>query len=404
MRIRSLIRVGPSKTECLLSPDMEATFAPMEAIREAGLDRSQTRLIGELAAGSYNYFAEGDILLAKVTPCFENGNKVVASNLVNGVGFATSEVHVVRPDARKLEARYLNYVFSTAPFVAQGVASMTGAGGLRRVSEAAVRNFDIEVPALEVQQRVADELDAVTGDIDRMIASKRDLLDLLREKQSAELDFSTFRAGDTATWTRIPFRWICRVQSGQVDPREEPWRDLPLIAPNHIESATGRLLATETAAEQGAESGKYAFAAGTVLYSKIRPALAKACIAPVDGLCSADMYPIVPDKRLRPTFLLMQLLSRTFTEWSTLASMRVAMPKINRETLGDFALVVPPIEQQERLARRWLERKVLFEGLIDATTTSLALLRERRTALITDVISSVCEPAQHRLVSQELAA
>ncbi len=80
------------------------------------------------------------------------------------------------------------------------------------------------------------------------------------------------------------------------------------------------MLATETAEEQGAISGKYAFDAGTVLYSKIRPALAKACISPSLGMCSADMYPIIPNKRLRRDYLLMQLLSARFTDWATLES------------------------------------------------------------------------------------
>src|SRR5687768_3241458 len=105
-------------------------------------------------------------------------------------------------------------------------------------------------------------------------------------------------------------------RGNSIDPKEEPWSEMPLIAPNHIESGTGRVLNIESAAEQGAESGKYAYPAGTVLYSKIRPALAKACIAPENGLCSADMYPIVPTPSLLPGFLLMQLLSGAFTDWA----------------------------------------------------------------------------------------
>jgi type I restriction enzyme, S subunit len=161
------------------------------------------------------------------------------------------------------------------------------------------------------------------------------MVELTLERQAVRLDRMTFNAPENKNWSK----WICRIPSGQVDPKEDSWADLPLIAPNHIESGTGRLLLVETARDQAAESGKYTFPAGTVLYSKIRPALAKACIAPERGLCSADMYPIIPSSRLLPAYLLMQLLSETFTDWAVLESMRVAMPKINREALGAFRLL-----------------------------------------------------------------
>ncbi|MEN9353528.1 MAG: hypothetical protein RL318_853, partial [Fibrobacterota bacterium] len=93
-------------------------------------------------------------------------------------------------------------------------------------------------------------------------------------------------------WDVVGFRRVVDIAGGQVDPENEQYSSMNLIAPNHIESGTGRLLGMETAAEQSAESGKYLCKAGDVIYSKIRPALRKACIAPEDCLCSADMYPL----------------------------------------------------------------------------------------------------------------
>jgi len=160
-----------------------------------------------------------------------------------------------------------------------------------------------------------------------------------------------------------------------------------LIAPNHIESGTGRLFDLETAQEQGAISGKYAFPAETVLYSKIRPALAKACLAPVAGLCSADMYPILPDQRLLPEFLLMQLLSRKFTDWATLESMRVAMPKINRETLGSYRLWVPDLGVQKSAVAEYRGQRDEREALLAKIKASIDRLREYRAALITAAVT-----------------
>jgi type I restriction enzyme S subunit len=95
-------------------------------------------------------------------------------------------------------------------------------------------------------------------------------------------------------WEVRKFSREVRIAEGQVDPEIEPYASMALVAPNHIESRTGRLLARETAAEQGAMSGKYMCRKDEVVYSKIRPGLAKVALAPEDCLCSADMYPLRP--------------------------------------------------------------------------------------------------------------
>lgn len=198
-RLRFLTRVNPSKSEVRhLSPDTVVTFAPMEALADGmgGLDLSLSKPLGEVIDASYSYFAEGDLLLAKVTPCFENGKKAVALGLTNGIGFATSEVHVVRPDARKVERRYLNYLFCSEEFRAAAMATMTGTGGLRRISDRAILDFELPISNLVTQRAVADFLDRETGQIQQLIekvagmgaaipSSNGNFLSLLTEKRGA---------------------------------------------------------------------------------------------------------------------------------------------------------------------------------------------------------------------------
>ena len=255
-------------------------------------------------------------------------------------------------------------------------------------------SIPVIVPDLATQRQIADFLDRETARIDLLIEKKQRLVALLGEKYFADLESVTFPQ-DTPADEYVPFRWICRIAEGQVDPTSETWRDRMLIAPNHIESRTGRLLATETAEEQGAISGKYAFGKGTVLYSKIRPALAKACIAPSSGMCSADMYPIIPDQRLRPEYLLMQMLSARFTDWATLESMRVAMPKINRETLGGFRLRVPPIATQDKYVQDFAVNRVRFEAATDKINASIDRLKEYRSALISAAVTGQIDVASY---------
>ena len=249
-----------------------------------------------------------------------------------------------------------------------------------------MKSISVPAPDIDMQKTIANFLDRETARIDQLVEKKERLVDVLKERLLSELERLT-----TAKKPRynelVPFRWVCRITEGQVDPKTPEWAGKPLIAPNHIESRTGRLMAIETAEDQGATSGKYPFPAGTVVYSKIRPNLAKACVSPVAGMCSADMYPILPDKSLRPQFLLMQLLSAKFTDWAALESMRVAMPKINRETLGTYRFWVPTLDSQDEAIRCFIAEREVVEQLADKVSDSIAHMREFRSALITAAVT-----------------
>lgn len=189
MRLRHIVSVGPSARETKhLHPDTEVTFAPMEALADGlgGLDTSMVRPLSEVASGSYNFFSNGDLLLAKVTPCFENGKKALAQGLTNGIGYATSEVHVFRPRSDAVDRRYLLYTLSSETFRAAGMKSMTGAGGLRRVSENAILDFRLPVPDLPTQKAIAAFLDREIARIDQLVEKKQRLVELLGEREEAE--------------------------------------------------------------------------------------------------------------------------------------------------------------------------------------------------------------------------
>jgi type I restriction enzyme S subunit len=156
---------------------------------------------------------------------------------------------------------------------------------------------------------------------------------------------------------RIPKEWeplrlldLVSIPNGQVDPKQKPYCYWPLIAPDHIESDTGRLLCLETAIEQGAISGKYEFKPGDVLYSKIRPYLRKAVLADRQGLCSADMYPLQPGPSLVPRFLLDVILGEHFSRFAASVSERSGFPKINRKELGEYRLALAPTDEQLHIA------------------------------------------------------
>lgn len=161
-----------------------------------------------------------------------------------------------------------------------------------------------------------------------------------------------------------------------------------LIAPNHVESGTGKITHRETSADQGADSGKYLVKAGEVIYSKIRPYLRKVVIAPEDCLCSADMYGISASPgTMSNRFLQELMLSQPFTDFTADSSARVAMPKINRESLAQGFVWYPPLAEQEAILS-YIDRKShLTDQLKSRSRRFIALLRERRSALISAAVT-----------------
>jgi type I restriction enzyme S subunit len=263
--------------------------------------------------------------------------------------------------------------------------------------------FSTPLPPLPEQRAIAEFLDRKTAQIDAVVAKKRRLIERLQEKRQALISHAVTKGLDPHApmkesgieWLKeVPAHWMIRrfrhcgtIPNGQVDPRLPAYRDMVLIAPNHIESETGRLLLTETAFEQGAESGKYVAQEGDVIYSKIRPELQKACIAPENCLCSADMYPITPKPDMVAEYILYNLLCDWFTKYAVLWSDRVAMPKVNRETVGNCFMVVPPLDEQKRIVRYIMTQTEHIDRMTDRIRTQIAKLQEYRQTLISAAVT-----------------
>jgi type I restriction enzyme S subunit len=156
-----------------------------------------------------------------------------------------------------------------------------------------------------------------------------------------------------------------------------------LVAPDHIESGTGRLLSRQTACDQKAISGKYLFGRGDIVYSKIRPYLRKAVLAEFDGLCSADMYPLKPAADVAGSFMLSVLLGDRFTKYAESVSVRSGMPKINRAEMADFFVALPPTPEQRAIATALRDVDALLGGLDQLITKKRDLKQAAMQQLLT---------------------
>ena len=388
MRLRHLVTIGPRPpigTE--LHPDADVTFVPMEAIADGlgGLDISQTRPFSEVVSGSYNYFAEGDLLLAKVTPCFENGKKALAQSLSKGIGYATSEVHVIRPGVDRIHPKYLFYLLCSEDFRAGGIASMTGAGGLRRVSDAAVLNYQPSVTNLPTQKAIADFLDRETARIDQLIEKKQRMVEVLGEKRQAVISRAVTKGLDAdvpmkdsgVVWLGdIPVHWDVKqlrraimFQRGHdlpTDEREEG--EVVIVSSSGVSSTHSRAIAKAP----GIVTGRY----GTI--GQVH--LINQDYWPLNTtLYSINLY------GNEPRFLLYMLahMSPQFLAHAV----KSAVPGVDRKDVHADHVAVPPISEQRAIAAFLDRETVRIDTLVTKIRETIDRLREFRSALITAAVT-----------------
>jgi len=215
--------LNPSKSEVSsLAPNTEVSFLPMEAIGEDGSHQlDQVRLLSDVLTG-YTFFKDGDVAIAKITPCFENGKGAVMRNLRNGIGFGTTELIVARPRAAATTSSFLHWLFSSHAFRQAGEAFMYGAGGQKRVPYDFVRNFATAFPPLPEQHQVVAFLDRETAKIDALVEEQKRLIELLKEKRQAVISQAVTKGLDPSVpmkdsgvaWLgEVPAHWtVCTLR------------------------------------------------------------------------------------------------------------------------------------------------------------------------------------------------
>jgi type I restriction enzyme S subunit len=306
--------------------------------------------------------------LGKVCRIYKNNLPALLNQRVGRVLFRDNKVDV----------GFLFNIFLSHNFQNRLASFFTGAAQ-KNISSSQVESIEILLPPLPEQQKIAEilesvdeEIDSVNSEIVKSEKLKRGLMEefFKRRKEKGEKK----KLGE-----------IIEIESGQVDPKIFPYKNMILIAPNHIESDSRTILGKFTANQQNAISGKYFAKKGDVIYSKIRPYLKKVAMAQEDCLCSADMYPIRGKKETINKFLFYLLLSKDFTDYAISASSRTGIPKINREELNEYKLLLPSLEGQKQIA----EILSAVDDKIQITKQLKNKLVQLKKGLMEDLLSGV---------------
>lgn len=163
-KLSDCCEINPSKNKDMrLYDELLVSFIPMSSISNTGaISTSEVKLYREVKNG-FTYFTEGDVLFAKITPCMENGKGAIAKGLCNGIGFGSTEFHVLRPKFKESNSFWLYVLTSFDAFRVAAASHMTGSAGQRRVPSSFLENFKTSIPPVSLQ----DKFENIVKQIDK---------------------------------------------------------------------------------------------------------------------------------------------------------------------------------------------------------------------------------------------
>lgn len=327
---------------------------------------------------------DGDVLL-NITGA-SIGRSAIANEVIAG-GNVNQHVCIIRTDPHLLNGGLLNQYLISHDGQAQ-IESFQAGGNRQGLNFGQIRSLTIPLPPNPAEQR---KIAACLGSLDDLIAAEERKLASLRRHKTGLMQQLFPRPGETQSEKRFPEfieagEWEPRtldglidVASGQVNPTEPPYCDMPHVSGEHIVSNGGGLTELKSAKELGQTSGKYVFGPNDLLYSKIRPALNKVADPTIEGTCSADIYPIRPiTGDLTRTYLLYLLLSDAFLHYAIENSARSKIPKLNRTALLNFTAYLPEPPEQQHIG----DCLAALDARLSAQVDRLESLRQHKRALM----------------------
>ena len=392
--------------------DKPVVFLPMERVHTDGTIDQELRLPYSRLKNGYTYFEEGDILIAKVTPCFENGKIVHIKNLATSVGFGSTEFIVIRPELQRVFPPFLYFIFRSDPLRSIGKHFMTSAIGLKRVPTAFVENFQIPIPVYQEQTQIANFLDRKTEQIDELIRIKERQIELLQEQRTALINQVVTKGLDPnvemkpsgVEWIgEIPGHWKVKrikhlaslISKGTtpttigrtiLDEGEIRFIKVENIVDNQIELKPENYIDAETnqmlKRSQLKENDLLFVIAGATI-GKV--SLVKSSNLPANTN-QAISFIRLHEKDL-PEFVYYWLQSDNIQKIIWLNAVQSAQPNLSMEDLGNLYIPYPNIAEQHRIVNHITDKTQTIVQLLQQAYKQIERLKEYRQSLISEAVT-----------------
>lgn len=369
---------------------------------------------GEFIVVNSKFISSNGIIIKKTNdalfPLYKNDIVMVMSDVPNGKALA--KCYLIKEDnkyslnqricairSKKFNTKFLYYHLNRHPYL----LSFDNGENQTNLRKNDILNSPLYIPPLPEQEWIVAILDEAFEGIDRAIANTEKNLANSRELFESYLNAIFTQKGDG--WEEKKLEDICSITSKLVDPRQPDFLDLPHVGAGNMISMTGELIEVKTAREEELKSGKFMFDETMVLYSKIRPYLMKSCRPEFSGLCSADVYPLLPNNgQLNRDFLFHLLMSRNFTNYAIAGSERAGMPKVNRDHLFRYSTWIPSLSEQINIAQKIDEIASETQRLETIYKQKIAALHELKQCILQKAFTGELTADTPKTAEEEIAA
>ncbi len=409
-RLKYLADINPLiPRDYIPSPNDLISFLPMEKIGEDGsLDLSEIRPASEVSKG-YTAILDGDLVIAKITPCFENGKGALCYGLQGGIGFGTTELIVLRAKSQS-NLRFLYWLTKSYGFRKWGEAEMRGSAGQKRVTEEFVSNFRIIELNQTQQHRIAAYLDEQTAKIDRLINLRQRQMALLKEQRAALIQQAVTRGlnpnvpmkDSGLSWLgEIPRHWevkrlkyLSKVNPSIPRDRVPKSTDEVSFLPMERVGQDGSLDLSEKRIANDISHGYTPMINGDVIVAKITPcfengkgALCTNLIGGI-GFGTTELIVLRANYEIDPRFLFWRTWCRDFRKLGESEMQGSAGQKrVTEDFISNFYLAKPPVKEQQEIIEFINNQNIQFEKLNFAYSRQITLLAEYRAALIHECVT-----------------
>lgn len=347
VRLGEVCAINPSRPAALSRADSEPTsFVPMDAVDavSGSISRPLLRPFGEIKKG-YTCFVEGDVLFAKITPCMQNGKHAIARGLTDGIGFGTTEFHVLRP-AESVLSEWVHFFVRQPEFLNKATEQFTGAIGQQRLPPGYLETHPIPLPPLAEQKRIAARLREQMAAAEKARAATQARLEAAHTLPAACLR-SVFDGPEAAQWPLRPLGEVLVPHKEIIHPGDRQSGTATFVGLEHIESDTGRRIGEVSVDLAHLTGRKPTFRRGQIVYGYLRPYLNKVWIAEFDGVSSVDQFAYEVRSDLADVrFVAWFMRSPTYMRRSQVLTTTGQLPRIGTGEIAAVEIGLPSLDVQ----------------------------------------------------------
>ncbi|HDY7685529.1 TPA: restriction endonuclease subunit S [Vibrio vulnificus] len=373
------------------SDDIEVSFVGMADVSEsAKLMNTTNRLYGEVKKG-FTSFQDNDVLVAKITPCFENGKGALVSNLTNGIGFGSTEFHVIRAKEQKGCPEFIHHITTTHNFRVKGEMNMTGTAGQKRVGKDFIASYLIACPPFVEQQKIAEVLSTVDKKIDlidQKIAETEKLKTGLMQKlfsegvgvQDENGEWQPHTEFQDSTIGEIPNNWKIKTLDEISEVNPKPYKtnnmemEVSFVGMADI-SESAKIIRRSKKKYIDVKKGFTSFVEKDVLVAKITPCFENGKGALAEGLeqgvgFGSTEFHVIRSNAIQtcPEFIYQLTISYPFRAKGEMNMTGTAGQKrVSKSFIEKYTIAYPPLHEQRKIAE-----------ILNTVDTKIDLLKQQK--------------------------